>query len=518
MPSQLHLHRVARAAMSVLTDRVLLVAAMLPLILIPQSPALGADADAVPFSHDQVIELARQLSRAPAGKPSPVTPGLDKLTYDQYRELRFRVDKAVWSDVDSPFRLDLLPAGFVYQTPVSVSLVESGQASDLLSDPSMWEIGPKVPAALHNVSLSLSGFRVRTRLNSRSYWDEFLVFQGASYFRAVGSGQLYGLSARGLALRTGEPSGEEFPAFTHFWIERPVARSPTITIHALLESTSITGAYQFVVKPGRDTTIDVEFALFPRVDLNVVGIAPLTSMFLFDASNRGRFEDFRNAVHDSDGLSIEADNGEWLWRPLANPRQLQFSSFTSAAPRRFGLVQRARLPGDYQDLEASYERRPSAWVEPLGTWRPGPVRLIEIPSLLETNDNIVSFWQPRGGLAAGRVYRGAYRLHWSADLQPPKGLGRVVATRIGASFDGKRKLFVVDVTGAGTNSEGLKVVVSNNAGKVSNAVIQPNPMIKGLRASFELDPSDAQMVELRLVVMKDQRAVSETWLYRWTAS
>ena len=44
---------------------------------------------------------------------------------------------------------------------------------------------------------------------------------GASYFRVVGKGQVYGLSARGPAIDTALPSGEEFPRFREFWVERP---------------------------------------------------------------------------------------------------------------------------------------------------------------------------------------------------------------------------------------------------------------------------------------------------------
>jgi glucans biosynthesis protein len=422
----------------------------------------------------------------------------------------------LWGDVASPFRIDLLPAGFVYRTPVAVSIVEEGRVTDLQSDSSLWDVGKNVPASLHDLPLSLSGIRVRTRLNSRSVWDEFLVFQGASYFRAVGRGQLYGLSARGLALRTGEREGEEFPAFTHFWIERPTRFAGALTIYALLESASLTGAYRFVASPGRDTVMEVQCTLFPRSDVAVVGIAPLTSMFLFNASNRSRFDDFREGVHDSDGLFIAASSGEAIWRPLTNPHELQAGSFTDAAPKIFGLMQRARLQGEYQDLEASYERRPSAWVEPLGNWGDGPVRLLEIPTTRESNDNIVAFWQPRAGLRAGQPFRISYRLHWSTDPEPRDGVGRIVATRIGNSLDGKRRLFVVDIEGAGVSSEGLKLAVSSSAGKVANPVLQPNPAINGLRASFELDTNDAPLAELHLVVMKNGKAASETWLYRWT--
>ena len=476
----------------------------------------GAAAERATFAFEQVVEMARQLSQSPARKLGSITPGLEKLNYDQYREIRFRTQKALWGDVVSPFRIDLLPAGFVYQTPVAVSLVEDGRVTDLQSDPALWDVGDKVPANLHGVPLSLSGIRVRTRLNSRSVWDEFLVFQGASYFRAVGRGQLYGLSARGLALRTGEREGEEFPAFTHFWIERPTRFAGALTIYALLESASLTGAYRFVASPGRDTVMEVQCTLFPRSDLPVVGIAPLTSMFLFNASNRSRFDDFREGVHDSDGLFIDASNGEAIWRPLANPRELQAGSFTDSAPSIFGLMQRARVQAEYQDLEASYERRPSAWVEPLGNWGAGPVRLLEIPTTRETNDNIVAFWQPRGGLRANQPFRISYRLHWSTDPESRSGVGRIVATRIGSSFDGKRRLFVVDIEGAGVSSEGLKLAVSSSAGKLVNPVIQPNPATNGLRASFELDTNDVPLAELRLVVMKNGKAVSETWLYRWT--
>jgi periplasmic glucans biosynthesis protein len=512
MHSQLQQQWDARGAMPKRIGAAALAAVSL---LVNALPGAAAE-QRVTFAFEQVVELARQRSQSPARRSGSITPGLEKLNYDQYRELQFRTQKAFWADVASPFLIDLLPAGFVYQTPVAVSLVEEGRVTDLRSDSTLWDVGDKVPANLHNVPLSLSGFRVRTRLNSRSIWDEFLVFQGASYFRAVGRGQLYGLSARGLALRTGEREGEEFPAFTHFWIERPTRFAGALTIYALLESASLTGAYRFVASPGRDTVMEVQCTLFPRSDVAVVGIAPLTSMFMFNASNRSRFDDFREGVHDSDGLFIDASNGEAIWRPLTNPLELQSGSFTDSAPKIFGLMQRARLQAEYQDLEASYERRPSVWVEPLGNWGDGPVRLLEIPTTRETNDNIVAFWQPRGGLRAGQPFRISYRLHWSTDPGPRNGVGRIVATRIGSSFDGRRRLFVIDIEGAGVSSEGLKVALSSSAGKVANPVIQPNPVINGLRASFEFDTDDVPLAELRLVVMKNGKAASETWLYRWT--
>ena len=142
-----------------------------------------------------------------------------------------------------------------------------------------------------------AGLRLRFPINSKEYNDEFVVFQGASYFRGVGKALLYGLSARGLAIDTGQPKGEEFPMFRAFWVRKPDPAATTVVVEALLDSPSVTGAYKFSIKPGDDTQMDVELVLFPRRDMKHVGIAPMTSMFLLDALSRP-VEDFRPAVHD----------------------------------------------------------------------------------------------------------------------------------------------------------------------------------------------------------------------------
>jgi glucans biosynthesis protein len=380
----------------------------------------------------------------------------------------------------------------------------------------MFQISPSLLGS--KVSLPLSGFRIRSQINSKKIWDEFLVFQGASYFRAVAQHLLYGLSARGLAINTAEPSGEEFPGFTHFWVEKPAPHATTIVVYALLESDSATGAYRFTVQPGVATLMDAEMTIFPRADMRVVGIAPLTSMFLFDETNRGRLDDYRPEVHDSDGLMIASKSGEQIFRQLANPITLQVSSFTAEAPNGFGLVQRSRQQSDFEDFENQYERRPSAWVEPKGDWGPGGVELVEIPSGRESNDNIVAFWRPAHGLTAGHPAHYEYRITWLAEPALPKGMGKVVATRSGASLDGKRRVFILDFAGAGEKIDGLHLDLGASTGRISNATLMSNNAIHGLRASFEIDPGDAGLIELRMRVLRGDKPVSETWLYRWTAT
>jgi len=483
-------------------------------------PAAAKAEGSYPFDYDRLLAEAKALAGKPyAPRRNTLSADLDKLSPEQYRAIRFDRDAAIWRRDALPFRLELLRAGFNQQgAPVTVSTVEGGMAQDLIATPDMFAMGSLAQQAGGKVSLPLSGFRVVAHINSPKVWDEFLVFQGASYFRAVAKNLLYGLSARGLAINTAEPSGEEFPAFTHFWIERPARHAKSIVIDALLESQSTTGAYRFTVTPGVETVMDIELTLFPRADMRVVGIAPLTSMFLFDETNRGRLDDYRPEVHDSDGLQITSDGGEHIFRQLANPSKLQVSTFTTRPPQGFGLVQRSRDQSDFQDFENQYEKRPSAWVEPKGDWGAGAVELVEIPSGRESNDNIVAFWRPAQGLTAGHPAQYAYRLTWLAEPAIPKGMGEVVATRSGASLDGKRRVFILDIVGAGEKTDGLRVDLGASAGKISNVSLMSNGALHGLRASFEVDPNDADLIELRLRIMRGDRPVSETWLYRWTSS
>jgi periplasmic glucans biosynthesis protein len=470
------------------------------------------------FSFDTLLEQAKRLAAKPyTPQRSTVPAGLDKLSPEQYRSMRFNRDDAIWRQEALPFRLELLRAHFnVPAPPVIVSTAEDRMAADLIATPAMFDLD--TAPQFSKLSLPLSGFRLLNQINSKKVWDEFLVFQGASYFRAVGKDLLYGLSARGREINTAEPAGEEFPAFTHFWVERPGPKANSIVIDALLESESTTGAYRFTVKPGVETVMDVELTLFPRTDLRVVGIAPLTSMFLFDETNRGRLDDYRPEVHDSDGLQITSSSGEHIFRQLANPTKLQVSTFTTRPPQGFGLVQRSRDQADFQDFDNMYERRPSAWVEPKGDWGAGAVELVEIPSGRETNDNIVAFWRPAQGLSAGHPAEFAYRLSWLAEPALPQGLGGVVATRSGASLDGKRRVFILDIVGAGEKTEGLRLDLGVTAGKVSNPALVSNFALHGLRASFEIDPGDAELIEMRLRVMRGDHPVTETWLYRWTSA
>jgi glucans biosynthesis protein len=265
-------------------------------------------------------------------------------------------------------------------------------------------------------------------------WDEAVVFQGASYFRAVARDTLYGLSARGLAIGTAGPEPEEFPLFTAFWVEEPEPGARTLRLYALLDGPSVSGAYAFAVTPGAETVMEIDSRLFPRVDVATAGVAPLTSMYFFGPESRKGVDDFRDAVHDSHGLRMINGAGERLWRPLRNPSTVELSAFADENPRSFGLIQRFRDFEHFQDAEARYEQRPSAWVEPTAPWGRGAVMLAEIPTNDEFLDNIVTFWRPEEPLRAGAEHAFAYRLVWGQVPEEPLPLARVLATRSGMSI------------------------------------------------------------------------------------
>ncbi|MGY3614299.1 glucan biosynthesis protein G [Bradyrhizobium sp. USDA 10063] len=488
--------------------------AVLPtLVLFPGTETVAA----VPFGPSTVRELARSLASKSFEAPDEKLPAeLNDLNYDQYRSIRFMPERALWRAEKLPFQAQFFHRGFFYKNKVSIFEVVDGQANEIAYRKEDFSFGDKVPA-FKEADLGFAGFRVHTSINKPDYFDEVCVFLGASYFRAVAKGETYGLSARGLSIDTGEPKGEEFPTFKAFWLERPAANATSLVIHALLDSKSCAASYRFTVRPGETTVFDVEMSLYPRVDLEHAGLAPMTSMFFFGPNDHNDVDDFRPSVHDSDGLAIFNGKGESLWRPLSNPRDLQVSTFQDLNPHGFGLMQREKRFAAYEDIESRFEARPSLWVEPIGDWGEGGVVLIEIPTKEEIHDNIAAFWRPKAPLKAKSENNFTYRLHWGPDAPKPHSLARFVRTGIGARGEDS-KLFVLDLIGdnlKGVDPNSIKGVVSAEKSEITNIVTQPNPDAGGWRLSFQCAVKKDTPVELRALLMQDDKPLSEVWVYRW---
>ncbi len=473
------------------------------------------------FGFEAVVRVAEEAAgKAYEAPASTLTGSFADLNYDQYRAIRFRRDRDPWAG-HSEFALDLLPPGLIFHEPVAIHMVENGVARPLPFDARMFEFDSNLfPDGVdfdQIGDMGWSGFRLRTPLNRPDVMDEVAVFQGASYFRAVARGTQYGLSARGLAIGTGSQQGEEFPIFRSFWIVRPTEDDRSVRVYAHLDSKSVSGAYEFVIEPGAETVFRTRSALFPRVEIAQVGIAPLTSMYWFGPADRAQIDDYRPAVHDSDGLQMLTGDDQRIWRVLSAHSRLQISAFQDRNPRGFGLVQRSRAFAEYQDAEARYDLRPSAWIEPRGRWGEGSVNLVEIPVENEFNDNIVSYWQPAQPLQPGQRHDFAYDLVF-ADLPPDNApLARVLATRSGIAInDPKARTYVVDFSLDLFTTADPVPEVTATAGSVRNPYWLRLPEENRLRLAFNFFSDGAELADITARLNGPDGPLSEAWIMRWT--
>jgi glucans biosynthesis protein len=476
------------------------------------------------FAFADVINRAEQLSRVEFdGQKDPEPEELASLDYDGYRKIRFRKESRI--RLGASFELDLFHRGHIFPRRVGVNIVRDGEVEPLPYMPEAFDfggqkIGPFSP------ELGFAGLRIRYPLNRPDVADELIVFLGASYFRFLGRGQIYGLSARGLAINAGIPGEtEEFPIVREFWIEEAQPGHTSLQIHALLDSKSVTGAYSFQLIPGENTIAEVTSVLFPRRDLDKVGLAPLTSMYFTGGSGPRHADMFRREVHDADGLLMRRD-GLPVWRPLRNPRESRTSSFAATSMQGFGLMQRNRRFDDYQDLEAQYQRRPSYFVEPMGDWGSGSVELSELATESETNDNIVASFRPRAPLAAGERTQWRYRIIATGDDARISQLARVQKTLISdraAAHFGKpngARLYIVDFTGGDVAFyrdalDQLELAVQTTTGVVSAEALAWNPHTRGVRARIFAQVEVGQSTNVSATLLHRGKPMSETWLAHW---
>lgn len=474
------------------------------------------------FDLDDVAEQAKTLAAAPFQDPVQAVPGwLGELSYDQWRDIRFRPERALWRDRGLPFEVQFFHPGLYYDRTVVINEIDQAGVRPLPFSPGQFDYGRNDIASRVPQDLGFAGFRLHYPIKAAAYKDEVIVFLGASYFRAIGKDQGFGLSARALAIDTAAPSGEEFPWFKEFWLVRPARAATDLEVFALLDSPSLTGAYRFVIYPGTQTIVEVEGRLFRRREVGKLGIAPQTSMFLFGENSTRSFDNYRPEVHDSDGLLLWSDTGEWLWRPLDNPETLQVHSFQMTNPRGFGVLQRDRDFRNYQDLETLQERRPSAWVTPKGQWGPGRVELVEIPTDKDIHDNINAYWVFDKLPPMPEPITFAYKLAAYGDDPGRPPAGRATATRRESAPNEAGHRFVVDFEGKQLEKipadDVLRAVVSvvggDEKGRIVSQYVIKNPFSGGWRLGFEVDPAGSEQVELRAYLDKAGSALTETWSY-----
>lgn len=521
-----------------------------PAVLSAVTAACLASAGAAEFNFDAVRKMAADRAAAPyQAPPDSLADFWKNLTYDQHRDIRFQMEHGLWMKDKLPFSVDFFHPGWTAKKTVELLQVTGGEARPLAFDSGLFNYGKQQIPAGTPPPPGYAGWRARCHLNSPDYMDEFLVFLGASYFRAIPAKAPYGLSARGLSINSGLPGvPEEFPDFQKSWLERPAGDGGQLVVHALLDGPSVAGAYQFKITPGAETIVDVTAELTLRQPVQQLGLAPFSSMFWFGELTHPRPYDFRPEVHDSDGLLMELVNGERHFRPLDHTKdKFRHCVFSLEQPKGYGLLQRDRSFSSYQDPEALYHNRPSVWVEPGQGWEKGSLHLIEMPTIDETNDNVILLWEPTPKPEPGKAFRVHYRLRWLRD-PAPSGLFQVRATRFGHPVQQPDKLlFTVDfakplqpVQKVGDpkwdDASKFKVSVKCNRetklvhadiSDLSMANVDDLPLGLGrsreihmpqvLRAFFVLEPpANADDLDLSCEILDASgKAVSERWLYLW---
>jgi glucans biosynthesis protein len=470
-------------------------------------------------------DQARALAAKPYQPPPPPAAALAGIDFDKVQKIRFRPGQALWLGADMPYPVSFFHLNKYSLVPVKIFALdgppEKLMAHEILYAPSYFEYADSGldPGALG--TLGFSGFRANNGQTSQNDW---LAFQGASYFRTAGQDDQYGISARGISINTAMPGPEEFPRFTQFWLSE---QDQTLTIYALLDGPSLAGAYRFDCVRKDGVVMDVHCDLFFRGTPGRVGIAPLTSMYWYGENQRDRSPDWRPEIHDSDGLAMWNGNGERIWRPLIDPPSVQVNAFADQSPKGFGLIQRDRDFTNYQDDGAFYNKRPGVWVEPKGNWGAGAVELVEIPTTDEVHDNIVAYWRPATEPKPGETMGFDYRLYWQ-DQEPgyPAALAKVIATRIGRagvpgaeSWDPNARKFAIDFEGGElsgmTQRYDIKPVVTCSSGEASGAYVVKVVGTDHWRALFDVPVSGKSPINLRCFLQLGDKTLSETWIYQY---
>lgn len=458
---------------------------------------------------------------------------LDRIDYDAHGKIHFNTNYALFGEGPGRFPATFFHLGQFFRVPVQLFLLDKTRdgalAREIAYDDRYFDMPQDSPARELPHGAGFAGFRFQEPRDGELDWkkNDWVAFLGASYFRAIGELHQYGLSARGIAVNVAEPTApEEFPDFSQFYFERPTPGSDVVTVYALLNGPSVTGAFRFDMRRGKGVVMDIDSVLFLRKDIGRLGIAPLTSMYWYSETEKPTAVDWRPEVHDSDGLAIWTGNGEHLWRPLNNAPRITTSAFVDNNPRGFGLLQRDRNFDHYLD-GVRYDRRPSLWVEPLGDWGKGSVQLVEITTDDEIHDNVVAMWVPQEPARQGQSYRFAYRLHWLADEPYPTPLARTVATRLGNGGQPGQprppnvRKFMVEFFGQPLASLAYGVkpepVLTTSRGSFPYILTEavPSDVPGHWRIQFDLAAEGTEPVELRLFLKAGDRTLSETWLFQY---
>ncbi|HEY8966310.1 MAG TPA: glucan biosynthesis protein [Candidatus Methylacidiphilales bacterium] len=482
----------------------------------------------------QVEELAAQRSRTPYVPLAPsLPPQLRALTPQQEQGIFWKDDYRLWRKQGLPFQVDFYHVSKAFPTGPRLAAVDRKGIHPLAYSPLFFnflnlKIDPPLPT-----TLPYAGFYLRYPINKPGALDGFFSVLGSNYWRVLAKDQVYGLTARALAIDTAvDGAPEEFPEFTQWWLRQPASDAAEMTLEALLEGPSVTGAYEFRVRPGAVTSVDVRATLYFRKAVKRLGLAPFSSMYLYGENSGDHFGDaVHPEVHDSDGLLLDTADGEWIWRPLQAVPFLQLYDFEGTKLKGFGLLQRDRDFQHYQDLDAKYNVRPSAWVTPHGDWGKGTVSLVQLPTNNTNTDNVVLFWRPEKPPGAGTTLSFSYTVDFYMNDAARSPLAYAVATHCMAPIPGAPAApgpapvpvrFLVDFVGNGIDGidpakpPDVDLRAEPEGTALSGAKAEKNAYDGTWRVTFDMAPLKKNVpTELHCRLMRDGKPLSETWTYTW---
>ncbi|HTH47338.1 MAG TPA: glucan biosynthesis protein G [Candidatus Limnocylindria bacterium] len=488
---------------------------MKQLLLVGFLLALAGPPSARGFDFTDVQALAKErAARAYQPPDHPLPRSLADLKYEAYQKITFKASNALWFNDSLPFRIEFFHRGHFHVNRPALNEIVDGRSAEIPFRAEFFDYQTnriEIPS-----DLGFAGFRV---ISLAKEPREIAVFLDASYCRMTGTDQVYGTSARGLALDTGLDTPEEFPLFEQFWLCRPGPNDQALTIYALMDSPSVAGAYRYVITPGADTLALVTATVIQRKSVRKFGIAPLSSMFLHGKNGRPPWQDFRPEVHDSDGLLIRTGKAEWIWHSLEAGKMIRFNSFQDENPQGFGLIQRERNFEQFQDLQAYFQARPNVWVQPRGKWGKGALELVQLPSQIEFTDNVAAFWVPDTLPPLGEAFDFEYELHWTKTDPSDPQQGQVIATRVSRVPDTRNLRFVIDFGGPwfrGLSSReqlALDLKYSSNVKFVADSIFK-NEINGTWRAVIEIVEPEAA-ADLRAFLKRKERPATETWTFTW---
>ena len=327
------------------------------------------------------------------------------------------------------------------------------------------------------------------------------------------------------------PHPEEFPVFTQYWLEKPSDDATSFRCWALLESERVVGAYQFDITPDVETTVDVKAKLYIRGKIDKLGIAPITSMWMWGGGTKPPADDPRPEVHDADGLFVLDSNNMPLWRPLSRPSAPIVNHYAVPGLKAFGLVQRARDGKSYADSEALYHRRPSILIEPKQAWPAGGVELLRLPAAHEGIDNIGAFYLLRNPPQEGESIEVEYRIHvcdddkqiapqhLAASSESEAAVARFIRSDVSQSEPGVWRInLIAEVKGTALERIEEKdlsddmISLWNQSGGIIQKKVSLVP--DGIQVAFEIKAEQDEAIELLVHLHDTKRVLTERWSYR----